>query len=147
MPAHEPREITESFRIERVLKSSRSGIVFRAHDPATGESVAIKLFPAPPADAAAPSQARFVALAKLLTLLQPPGFPPLRDFGFTPDGGAFLVMDLVEGSRLDRVADLTPVRAVAIALRVVESLATLAGKGLYQRQRSPPTTCSSGAAT
>ena len=131
MPTREPREVTESFRIERVLKSSRSGIVFRAHDPATGESVAIKLLPPPPAAAAAASQARFVALAELLTLLQPPGFPALRDFGFTPDGGAFLVMDLVEGTRLDRVADLTPARSVALMLSVVDSLATLAGKGLH----------------
>jgi serine/threonine protein kinase len=137
MPTREPREITESFRIERVLKSSRSGIVFRAHEPATGESVAIKLIPSPPAAVVAPSQARFMALAELLTLLQPPGFPPLRDFGFTPDGGAFLVMDLVEGTRLDRVADLTPARAVAITLRVVEALATLARKGLYHGNISP----------
>ena len=137
MPTREPREITESFRIERVLKSSRSGIVFRALDPATGESVAIKLMPAPPAAAAAPGQARFVALAELLMLLQPAGFPPLRDFGFTPDGGAFLVMDLVEGTRLDRVVDLTPARAVTTTLQVVESLATLAAKGLFHGNISP----------
>ena len=137
MPAVEPREITESFRIERVLKSSRSGIVFRAHDPASGEPVAIKLMPPPPGAAAAASRARFVALAELLTLLQPPGFPPLRDFGFTPDGGAFMVMEYIEGTRLDRVADLEPARAVALMLPVLDALAVLAGKGLQHGNLSP----------
>jgi serine/threonine protein kinase len=137
MPRREPREVTESFRIERVLKSSRSGIVFRALDPASGEAVAIKLIPPPAAAALAGCQARFVALAELLTLLQPRGVPPLSDFGFTPDGSAFLVMELVEGVRLDRIEELSPARVVGIALGVVETLATLAGKGIYHGNISP----------
>jgi hypothetical protein len=137
MPSPEPREITESFRIERVLKSSRSGIVFRAVDPTTAEPVAIKLIPAPPAAGAAAARARFVALAELLTLLQPPGFPPLRDYGFTPDGSAFLVMDFVEGTRLDRLPGVAGPRAVALLLPALDALAALAAKGLYHGNVAP----------
>jgi serine/threonine protein kinase len=137
MSTREPREVTESFRIERVLKSSRSGIVFRALDPATGEPAAIKLIPPPAVAVLAGCQARFVALAELLTLLQPRGVPPLHDFGFTPDGSAFLVMELVDGVRLDRIEDLSPARVVGIALDIADTLATLADKGIYHGNISP----------
>ncbi len=137
MPTREPREVTESFRIERVLKSSRSGIVFRALDPATGVPFAIKLIPPPAPAVMAACHARFVALAELVTLLQPHGVPTLHDYGFTPDGSAFLVMDLVDGMRLDRLEDLPPARVVGIALNVVETLAALAGKGVQHGNLSP----------
>jgi len=137
MPTREPREVTESFRIERVLKSSRSGIVFRALDPGTNGPVAIKLIPPPAPAVTAACHARFVALAELLTLLQPSGVPTLHDFGFTPDGSAFLVMELVDGTRLDRIEGLSPARVVGTALSVIDTLAALANKGIQHGNLSP----------
>ncbi len=137
MPTREPREVTESYRIEKVLKSSRSGIVFRASDPASGKPVVIKLIPPPPAAVKTVCHARFVALAELLTLLQPSGLPAMYDFGFTPDGSAFLVLELVDGARLDSVEHLAPARIVGIALSTLDTLAALANKGIQHGNLSP----------
>ncbi len=137
MPTIEPREITESFRLERVLKSSRSAIVFRATDPATGRTVAIKLIPpASPATLEA-SQERFMTAMSALASAASATFPALLDHGFTPDGSAFMVMEFVEGERLDALIGAAPARILGLALEVAQGLAALARAGASHGNLSP----------
>jgi serine/threonine protein kinase len=115
-----PREITENFRLERVLKSSKSAIIFQAVDPATGNVVAIKLIP--PSALADPKvcQSRFLAAMAALASLRPPAFPDLHDHGFTPDGSAFMVMELVNGTRLEASPSSSPTRVLRLVLDAIE---------------------------
>jgi hypothetical protein len=137
MPTTQPREITESFRLERVLKSSRSAIVFRAADPGTGRTVAIKLIP-PASPATLPAcQERFMAAMAVLASVAPATFPALLDHGFTPDGSAFMVMEFVEGERLDALIGAAPARILGLALEVAQGLDALARAGVSHGNLSP----------
>ena len=137
MPTIQPREITESFRLERVLKSSRSSIVFRAADPGTGRTVAIKLIPpASPATLQA-GQDRFMTAMAALASAAPASFPALLDHGFTPDGSAFMVMEFVEGERLDALIGAAPARILGLALEVAQGLDALARAGASHGNLSP----------
>jgi serine/threonine protein kinase len=133
----QPREITETFRLERVLKSSKSAIVFQAVDPRTGNVVAIKLIPpGAPADMKV-CQTRFLAAMDALAALHPPGFPTLFDHGFTPDGSAFLVMEFIAGACIDVSTGSSPTRVIRLVLEVTESLEKLAERGIAHGNLSP----------
>jgi serine/threonine protein kinase len=132
-----PREITENFRLERVLKSSKSAIVFQAVDPTTGNVVAIKLIPlGAPADLKV-CQSRFLAAMNALSSLHPPGFPRLLDHGFTPDGSAFMVMEFITGARLEAATAASPTRILRLILDAVEGLDKLAEKGIAHGNLAP----------
>ena len=137
MPTIEPREITESFRLERVLKSSRSAIVFRAVDPGTATTVAIKLIPPASPAALQACQESFLAAMAVLASAAPATFPALLDHGFTPDGSAFMVMEFVEGERLDALIGAAPARILGLALEVAQGLAVLARAGVAHGNLSP----------
>ena len=49
----QPREITDSYRLERILTSSHSSSILRATTLTTGQAVAVKLINVPPAATAA----------------------------------------------------------------------------------------------
>ena len=132
-----PREITESFRLERVLKSSRSAIVFQAIDPATGKVVAIKLIPPGAPIELQVCQARFLAAMGALGSLAQTGFPLLLDHGFTPDGSAFMVMEFITGARLDTLAGSHPARILSLLVQAVESLQNLAEKSIAHGNLAP----------
>ncbi len=133
----QPREITESFRLERVLKSSRSAIVFQAVDPATGSPVAIKLIP--PGSKADPNEcrARFLAAMEALQAQCPACFPRLLDYGFTPDASAFMVMEFVAGTRLDTLTGASPVSVLRLLAAAARGLGELAGKGTSHGNLAP----------
>ena len=133
----EPREITESFRLERVLKSSRSAIVFRAVDPATGKVVAIKLIPPGTPEDLEACQARFLGAMAAAAGLPAGGIAPILDHGFTPDGSAFMVMDFVAGVRVDSLTGCPPDRTLRLMLDTVRGLEALAARGVGHGNLSP----------
>src|SRR5260370_41276525 len=95
-----PRELTDDYRLEKILGSSRSGSILRASRIDTGRNVVIKLInvPAPVDPTHAPGlAARFSAYATALAGVRHPNLPAILDSGVTPDGGAFLVMERLEG--------------------------------------------------
>ncbi|MGD1146931.1 MAG: hypothetical protein ABR961_03140 [Thermoanaerobaculaceae bacterium] len=133
----EPREITESFRLERVLKSSRSAIVFRAVEPGTGATVAIKLIPPSSPVGIEACRERFLAAMGVLASAGPDPFPALLDYGFCPDGSAFMVMELVEGERLDSLAGTPPGRVLTLILDAVDGLEVLQRSGVSHGNIAP----------
>jgi serine/threonine protein kinase len=134
---NQPREITESFQLQRVLKSSRSAIVFQAKEPAKGKVVAIKLIPPGSPAELAVCQARFLTAMGALTSLRPAAFPQLIDHGFTPDGSAFMVMEFITGAPLDTLTGSPPTRTLGLLIQAVESLEKLADKGVAHGNLSP----------
>src|SRR5689334_4486018 len=100
------REITERYRLEKIVKSTRSGSVLRATDVLGGGTVVVKLV-ALGADPAADGE-RFSRFAGALAALEHPSLPVLRDFGLTTDGSAFLVMEHLEGRSVATLAGTDP---------------------------------------
>src|SRR5690349_10667542 len=75
------------------------GEVFRAHQPALGRDVAIKILHTK-YSADADAVARFVAEARAVAKLSHPGIVGLHELGALPDGRQFMVMELVHGATL-----------------------------------------------
>lgn len=135
------RELTDRYQLQKILKSARSGTVLRATDTQTGGTVAVKLITVgdtvgnSPGLAAAPD---FERLAAALTGLGHPNLPAVLDSGFTTDGSAFLVMELLEGKGLDSlVAGAPPARVLTLIGQTLNGLEALARNGLAHHNLSP----------
>ena len=121
------REITEHYRIEKTLRSRQEGGVFRATDPVTGTPVALKLIPlagAPPESAQA-----FVRGMGTFQSLRHPSLPALYDFGFTPDGYAFLVLEHVDGRGAEALQGGEPAQILPLLAEVLDGLERMAKEG------------------
>lgn len=127
------REVTERFRLEKILKSSRSGSVLRASDLATGEPAAVKLL----SIASTEDAEAFLAFAGTLAGLSHASLPEVKDFGVTPDGSAFLVLELLEGRPFESLAGSPSRRILPLLDTVAEGLEVLAVNGLAHRNLSP----------
>lgn len=114
------------------------GAVYRARDRELGRDVAVKLlqpglFPSPPA------RARFLREAEALARIRHPSVVTVHDRGTSPHGVMYLVMDLLPGQSLARVAALaaageggTPVPAAFASLAWLEPR-SLHREGSYLR--------------
>ena len=95
------------FRIESLISSGGMGIVYKAVDTATGESVALKLLP--PEDSRNPQRIRRLAReAAVLQKLRHPGIVRIKEYRQEPDGH-FLVMELVAGETLQTLLARGPI--------------------------------------
>ncbi|MBK6940826.1 MAG: protein kinase [Planctomycetes bacterium] len=84
------------FLVQDVLGEGGSGRVLRAHDPALGRDVALKVVRASLASDQAACE-RFVAEAHVCAGLQHPGIVPIHEFGRLEDGRPYFAMKIVEG--------------------------------------------------
>jgi hypothetical protein len=133
----EVKEITELFRLEKVLKSSPGGVVFRATDPESGQKVAIKLINRGSSPDQESCRRRFSEAMGGVQSLHQSSFPTVREFGFTPDGTAFVVMDFVEGSPIETLVGSPASRVLGLLAPVVDGLEALAGVGFAHHNLSP----------
>ena len=91
------------------------GRVFRARDERLGRAVAVKVLR--PESAANPDfRARFAREARTLARLEHSGIVAVHDFGTTPDGDGYLVMQLVSGGSIADRLPLPVADALAIAI-------------------------------
>ena len=109
------------------------GDVHRAVDQTMGRSVAVKVLHTElSADAA--TLDRVFAQSRLISRLKHPQTVTVHDFGKTPDGQGFLVMDLLEGEdlrkKLERDGRIPPQRSLSIARQVADSLAEAHAQGV-----------------
>jgi|HubBroStandDraft_3_1064219.scaffolds.fasta_scaffold00532_6 hypothetical protein len=132
----QPRELTDRYRLEKILGSSRGGTVLRAGDLRTGRTVAIKLITAEAV--ADPERARaFARYADELAALRHPSLPAVLDSGFTTDGSAFLVCELLAGVSLETLAGEAPERILPLLGQILDGLETLAAHGLAHHNLTP----------
>jgi serine/threonine protein kinase/Tfp pilus assembly protein PilF len=87
------------FRILGEIARGGMGAVLRAHDPAIGRDVAIKVI-LPRHRGDPETLRRFLGEARLTGQLQHPGVPPVYDVGELPDGSPYFAMKLIEGRTL-----------------------------------------------
>lgn len=132
----EVREITEFYRLEKVLKSSTTGVVFRAVDPKSGARVVIKLINRGGLADQEACRKRFFTAAGVVKALQPKSFPAIHDFGITPDGTAFLVMSFLKVADAETLVGQPATELVPLITDVATGLETLAARGITHQNVS-----------
>jgi hypothetical protein len=126
----------EGLVLEAELGHGGMGRVFRARDERLGRAVAVKVLR--PESAANPDfRARFAREARTLARLEHPGIVAVHDFGTTPDGDGYLVMQLVPGGSIADRLPLPVGEALAIAIDLCAALAYAHGRGIIHRDIKP----------
>ena len=127
------------YRIVSQLGQGGMGVVYQAHDPRLGRSVAIKLLP-PDRTRDETAKQRFLQEAKAASALDHPNICTIHEINETADGQLYLVMAHYEGETLkDRIAcgPLDVDDAIDIAMQVGQGLAEAHGAGIVYRDIKP----------
>jgi eukaryotic-like serine/threonine-protein kinase len=135
-----PRTIDNKYRIEQLLGRGGMGAVYRARDMRLDRLVALKVVRAellgdPEA------RRRFRREAQIVARLQHPSIVAVYDYGTFPDGGAYLVMELVRGEDLRRVLQrhgrLEIHEAMTILTSVCDAIGAAHREGILHRDLKP----------
>src|SRR5262249_29030822 len=115
------------------------GVVFRAEHQMLKRPTAIKVLP--PQSAGEQNLRRFEREAQMTARLANPHTCSIYDYGRTPEGAFYYVMEFLDGVDLERLVresgPLPPGRVVHILEQVCESLAEAHGIGLIHRDIKP----------
>ncbi|GAA5132114.1 hypothetical protein GCM10023212_44530 [Luteolibacter yonseiensis] len=127
------------YRFSAFIGRGGMGAVYEAHHPGLDRPIAIKLLPVELAEEANFS-ARFEREARTLACLQHPNIVTVHDFGKTPVGHLFFVMELVDGpdlSRLMAAGPLEPGVAVELAIQICDALEYAHARQVIHRDIKP----------
>jgi Tol biopolymer transport system component len=114
------------------------GVVYRAHDTVLDRDVAVKALPLGPLGDRS-RQARFVREARAASALSHPNIASVHDI-VVDDSGAYIVMELVDGSPLSvllRQGPLPVARAIKLAAQIADALAAAHEVGTVHRDLKP----------
>jgi serine/threonine-protein kinase len=135
-----PRTVDNKYRIEQLIGRGGMGAVYRARDMRLDRLVALKVVRA---ELLGDSEARhrFRREAQIVARLQHPSIVAVFDYGTFPDGGAYLVMELVRGEDLRRVLQregrLDPGEAMRILSAVCSAIEAAHREGVLHRDLKP----------
>ncbi|MDT7541227.1 MAG: eukaryotic-like serine/threonine-protein kinase [Acidobacteriota bacterium] len=132
-------ETISHYRVLSQLGEGGMGAVYLAEDTRLGRRVALKVPHAAPA-AHNLYHARFLREARSISALSHPNIATLYDYGETPDGKPYIVMELIEGQELGSIIDsgnLTVDRALQIIEDVAHALSEAHRLGIVHRDIKP----------
>jgi serine/threonine-protein kinase len=135
-----PKTLADRYELLTTLGQGGMGVVWRALDTRLGRSVAVKLLPkgAVGSDVA---RARLLREARAAAGLEHEGIVHVYDVGETPDGGAFLVMELIRGRSLRDALlageELSVGRKIAVIVAAARALAFAHRAGITHRDVKP----------
>jgi serine/threonine-protein kinase len=128
------------FVVTRLLASGGMGLVYLAEHETIGRLAAVKVLK-PEVAADVDWTRRFLTEARALASLKHRNVIEVLNYGKTPDGRQYLMMEFLEGESLDdyiqRVGSLAPAVALAIAEQVLNGLAEAHKKGVVHRDLKP----------
>jgi eukaryotic-like serine/threonine-protein kinase len=134
------------YRLVEKLDHGGMGEIWRARHRMLARPVAVKLIRPELVGAKSPSEAaalvvRFQREAEATAALHSPHTVALHDFGVTPEGAFYYVMDLLDGLDLEtlvrRFGPVPPERAVHLLVQACDSLAEAHASGLVHRDVKP----------
>jgi serine/threonine protein kinase len=134
------RDLDGRYRIVSRLGAGGMGKVYLAEQHGLDRQVAVKVLSAT-ADDGDRFRERFFREAKFSSRLKHPNTVRVFDYGQTPDGVFYIVMELLEGATLGtllrREGVLDPLRCVALGQQVCASLAEAHELGVVHRDLKP----------
>jgi serine/threonine protein kinase/Tfp pilus assembly protein PilF len=128
------------YRIVEKLGEGGMGIVYVAEDTLLGRRVAIKTLTAGRTAKESHFRSRFLREARAVSALSHPHIATIHDYGETPEGQPYIVMELVKGETLGELMlteRLTIPRALEIIVQVAEALAEAHRHGIIHRDIKP----------
>ena len=129
-----------NYRVMKKLGSGAMGNVFLAEHPMIGKKVALKVIHS---DLAENEEmvSRFFNEARAVTQIGHANIVEVIDFGQTPEGDNFIVMELLEGESLGDVLKRTPIMPLGdvkrIAIQIAEGLDASHSRGIIHRDLKP----------
>jgi serine/threonine-protein kinase len=130
----------DRYEVEALLGAGGMGAVYRARHSLLGQPVALKLLRAD-LGRSADIVERFTREAQAAAAIGSPHIVRATDFGVTPEGQAFMVMELLEGrdleSLLQSARPLPVPRALDVARQLLAGLAAAHERGIVHRDLKP----------
>jgi hypothetical protein len=127
------------YRVTDVLGKGGMGVVYAAQHTLLGRPAALKLL-LPELSSKQEIVQRFFNEARAATAIRHRGIIEIYDFGWTDDGAAFLVMELLEGETLRarrKRGPMTWSTALAFVRQVAGALGAAHAKGIIHRDLKP----------
>lgn len=134
----EPRValLGDRYELLRLIGSGTAADVYRVRDRRSGVLRAAKVLK--PENAAKPKVlVRFEDEFRILRTLHHPHLPEVYDYGWSSDGGRFLVMELVDGVPLDEFFRTNPGDIWAILYELCETLTFVHKRSLLHQDIKP----------
>lgn len=127
------------FRVVRFIDKGGMGAVYEGEDLETNTAVALKVLTVATQDQL--FRRRFFNEAAMAASLKHPNVVRVLDFGAADDGTCFMVMELLQGSSLNRYlrarGPLTPEQAIRVAIDICDVLREAHDKGFIHRDLKP----------
>jgi serine/threonine protein kinase len=134
-----PGDTVGRFIVLETLGEGGMGIVYRAHDPTVGRTVALKVARGRLSRLDPRTYSRMRREAQALGRIRDPGIVGLFEFG-EDTAGAYLALELVEGVHLRRwlhEAARPPLAIAGVVAQAATGLAAVHGSGLLHRDLKP----------
>jgi serine/threonine protein kinase len=129
-----------NYNVRSLLGEGGMGAVYLAEHPLIGRRAAVKVL-LPEFTQRRDVVDRFFNEAKACAALQHPGVVEIYDFGKLDDGGAYIIMEYLDGEplskRLARGKKLPPRDALAVIHQVAKALSAAHARGIVHRDLKP----------
>lgn len=135
------REVIGNYELDRVLGEGGMGVVYLAEHTLLHRRVAIKLLTKRASRSVPNASERFINEAQATSAIEDPGIVQIFDFGYHTDGRAYIVMEYLDGERLDRrvlrTRRLSVVQALRLGRQLANSLHAAHVRGVLHRDLKP----------
>lgn len=135
-----PDIIADRYQVKSVLGKGGMGFVLEAFDPLLGIDVALKLMKS---DDSGQAAARMQREAMAAGKLKHANIARVYDFGQTPDGEPYMVMELLKGKTLAEMIEdakpgqIEPAEAVSILISIIDGLQSAHSQDIVHRDLKP----------